>query len=504
MVSTSTQGDVVDLNIIPSNLLERMDVVTGGASATYGSGAMAGVVNLVLNNRLQGVNLDLDYGINEAGDGGSPHVSLSGGTRLFGGRGHVLLGGEWQKTDAIQNCAKARAWCAESRELFTNGQASDGGAAVPESSTLTGQAAGFETSPARFQIANQRYNQWSQNGAIIVQGQTGATTGYKFTDDGLGVNPYSLGFRGGAASGFGGISGSVMNGDGPLTTSGISMRSGNQRRTGFTNFEFDFTPRTTGYLQANYAKTEGTNRNTYTTTNNCVRFQTRGQAADAAVSPLRERYSSGMRPFTTPSGATAAEDEEARVVLNNASFRAYLGGLPGFNAFSNPYWPGFITGTPLYPISGPPPPNPNTNPPFNFGGNAVGHWRLGGGDNEYGGNWFWVLDGITITDAAGYSDPGKPAVLPEVSGRDANAFLTGLSQQAQEQLQLAGVFKTPTGAVAGNAPATASTPRLPDRRQCLHGLCRDQEGLESAVPAFHGERSGNLRQHARCARPLRQ
>ncbi len=45
VVSTSNQADVVDLNIIPSNLLSRMDVVTGGASAAYGSGAMAGVVN---------------------------------------------------------------------------------------------------------------------------------------------------------------------------------------------------------------------------------------------------------------------------------------------------------------------------------------------------------------------------------------------------------------------------------------------------------------------------
>src|SRR5690606_29658809 len=77
--STSNQADVVDLNIIPSNLLQRMDVVTGGASATYGSGAMAGVVNLVLNNRMQGVNVDVDYGINGEGDGGSPHVSISGG-----------------------------------------------------------------------------------------------------------------------------------------------------------------------------------------------------------------------------------------------------------------------------------------------------------------------------------------------------------------------------------------------------------------------------------------
>jgi hypothetical protein len=48
----ANQADVVDLNIIPANLLQRMDVVTGGASATYGSGAMAGVVNLVLRQEL--------------------------------------------------------------------------------------------------------------------------------------------------------------------------------------------------------------------------------------------------------------------------------------------------------------------------------------------------------------------------------------------------------------------------------------------------------------------
>src|SRR5690606_3170554 len=55
-VSSSSQADVVDMNSIPSNLLQRMDVVTGGASATYGSGAVAGVVNLVLDNRRTGIS----------------------------------------------------------------------------------------------------------------------------------------------------------------------------------------------------------------------------------------------------------------------------------------------------------------------------------------------------------------------------------------------------------------------------------------------------------------
>src|SRR5690606_41330988 len=115
VASTSNQADVVDLNTIPSHLLQRMDVVTGGASATYGSGAVAGVVNLVLNNRMTGVALDLDYGVNAGGDGRSPHLSLSGGMPLFGGKGHMLLSAEYQNTSGIRNCASARSWYRESR-----------------------------------------------------------------------------------------------------------------------------------------------------------------------------------------------------------------------------------------------------------------------------------------------------------------------------------------------------------------------------------------------------
>lgn len=67
VASASGQADAVHLDIIPSNLLQRMEVVTGGSSSTYGSGAMSGEVNLVLDRRLEGVDLDVDYGVNEAG-----------------------------------------------------------------------------------------------------------------------------------------------------------------------------------------------------------------------------------------------------------------------------------------------------------------------------------------------------------------------------------------------------------------------------------------------------
>jgi outer membrane receptor protein involved in Fe transport len=268
--STSNQADVVDLNIIPSNLLQRMDVVTGGASATYGSGAMAGVVNMVLNTRMEGFNADLDYGINEAGDGSSPHISLSGGTSLLEGRAHVLFGAEWQDQAAINNCAVARDWCAESRALFSNFT----GSGQILNNTF-GTQPGYEAYPARFEVSNVRYSQFSPTG-VIASTSTANTSGVYLSADGRNVFRQSFGFNGGGGTGTSGLGTSAMNGDGPLLTSGTTIRPSTDRKTLFTNFEYDITERTTAYVQANYSRTESMNRQAYLTSSSCVRFDSPG------------------------------------------------------------------------------------------------------------------------------------------------------------------------------------------------------------------------------------
>src|SRR5579872_1028719 len=60
MVQTD-QGDSVDLNFIPQILVDRVDTVTGGASAAYGSGAIAGVVNVIMNTKLEGGKVNADF-----------------------------------------------------------------------------------------------------------------------------------------------------------------------------------------------------------------------------------------------------------------------------------------------------------------------------------------------------------------------------------------------------------------------------------------------------------
>lgn len=90
-----------DLNSIPSILVRRSEVVTGGASAAYGAGAVSGVVNLILDTRLEGVKGELSYGISEFGDARKVYGALALGTGFAGGRGHILVGGEYSDESGV-------------------------------------------------------------------------------------------------------------------------------------------------------------------------------------------------------------------------------------------------------------------------------------------------------------------------------------------------------------------------------------------------------------------
>lgn len=119
-------GGLVDANSIPSALVQRVDVVTGGASAAWGSDAVAGVVNFVLDKTFTGVKGEVQGGITTYGDDANYKVSLSAGTPFAGGRGHVLASGEIWYNDGIEGMP--RPWYRGLKTLFnpaytaTNGQ----------------------------------------------------------------------------------------------------------------------------------------------------------------------------------------------------------------------------------------------------------------------------------------------------------------------------------------------------------------------------------------------
>ena len=98
----STITGLVDVNTIPQSLVKSVEVVTGGASAAYGSDAVAGVVNFVLDKKYKGIKASIDSGVTDKGDGGNYSASIAGGFS-FGSddRGHILLSGEIAHHDGI-------------------------------------------------------------------------------------------------------------------------------------------------------------------------------------------------------------------------------------------------------------------------------------------------------------------------------------------------------------------------------------------------------------------
>ncbi|KRB82725.1 hypothetical protein ASE00_11875 [Sphingomonas sp. Root710] len=100
-VGAATINGWVDVNQFPQNLVKRVDVVTGGASADWGSDAIAGVVNFVLDKEYTGIKANVQGGITTYGDNESYNASLAAGTSFADGRGHLLFSTEYAYTAGV-------------------------------------------------------------------------------------------------------------------------------------------------------------------------------------------------------------------------------------------------------------------------------------------------------------------------------------------------------------------------------------------------------------------
>jgi len=170
----STSQGTVDVNLIPSALVTRTDIVTGGASAAYGSDAVAGVVNFVLNRKLDGFRAEIIGGISERGDDASQFASIAGGTDI-GSRVHVVFGGEYERTEGLGDCY-SRDWCATQTLILGNTPAGTGG--LPGNLIVPG--VNISTmSPGG--LINRSYN---AAGQMIGTNATDPLRGTKFLADG--------------------------------------------------------------------------------------------------------------------------------------------------------------------------------------------------------------------------------------------------------------------------------------------------------------------------------
>jgi iron complex outermembrane recepter protein len=100
-VAPSTQTGAVDINNLPTGLLQRVELVTGGASAAYGSDAVAGVVNFIIDRKFKGVKLNLMGGVTDRGDNKNYQITGAFGTSFADNRAHFVASFEHQHEDGI-------------------------------------------------------------------------------------------------------------------------------------------------------------------------------------------------------------------------------------------------------------------------------------------------------------------------------------------------------------------------------------------------------------------
>ena len=150
----------VDTNAIPIALLERIDLVTGGASAVYGADAVAGVVNFVLKRNFTGIEAQTSYGVSELGDAKRFRSDLTMGANLADGRGNVALSIGTTRTNALTQGERP---FGEFQLASTTGTRSGSGTTVP--ALLSGipglsgtRAIDFTTGILRASTADDLYN----------------------------------------------------------------------------------------------------------------------------------------------------------------------------------------------------------------------------------------------------------------------------------------------------------------------------------------------------------
>jgi len=101
---------VTDAGAFPQALVKRVEIVTGGASASWGSDAVAGVVNYVLDHDYVGIKANFNAGITTYGDDEQGVFSLTAGTKFAGDRGHFIISGEVQRNEGIPRGIGKRDW----------------------------------------------------------------------------------------------------------------------------------------------------------------------------------------------------------------------------------------------------------------------------------------------------------------------------------------------------------------------------------------------------------
>ena len=235
-ISSSPGTPSVDVNSIPVALVERTEVLTGGASAVYGADGVSGVVNFILKDDFEGVDFRTQYGTSDEGGADNYFASLLLGNNFADGRGNVTLGFEYNKDEALK-VSEREYTRSGNRFIFINNPDDPetfGGAQTP----------GI---PDLILSNNVRYIDTSRGGSIYTNFATATTgSGVSFLGNG---DPFVDGI---SAGGFTAIGGSGS----PLDDFNDDLLPGLERGTLSLTGRYDITPGLRAFTELKYTQSQ--------------------------------------------------------------------------------------------------------------------------------------------------------------------------------------------------------------------------------------------------------
>lgn len=245
----------IDVNVIPASLIKRIELVTGGASAAYGSDAISGVVNIVLDDQFEGLKADAQYGQSKYDDIRSPAVSLAAGRAFLDGRLHVVASADYFRNSG-QLAQSSRPWGRDDYAVLTN-------PAYPG----TPGATRFIISP------DARFSQMTLGGVTALN-SIPALQNIQFGPGGT-VLPFARGTNVGSTYMTGGDGGTLS------ATSNIAPRI--ERISGFGRVRFELSETTTVHADALYSRADIFSDGTTATDNGNIAIRADNAFLPAAV-----------------------------------------------------------------------------------------------------------------------------------------------------------------------------------------------------------------------------
>ncbi|HYC05257.1 MAG TPA: TonB-dependent receptor [Azospirillaceae bacterium] len=172
----------VDVNIIPTALVERVEVISGGASAVYGADAVAGVVNFILKDDFEGAEADIQYTISEKGDGEEKSAYALLGGNFAGGKGNAVINLGWAKRDAIGKGERSFSAQADSTtSYFPSGSYVPSGLNLPTQASVDAVFGRYNVGAGL--VARNGSLSFNPDGTLFAVGNTGAFDVQNFKGD---------------------------------------------------------------------------------------------------------------------------------------------------------------------------------------------------------------------------------------------------------------------------------------------------------------------------------